>query len=194
MKKTILFFSALVLLLTSCKKDKSEEAVAFDEKAIVTQVFTAGMAGYSQAQMLKTSVPVNKWAETYVYGSEGGYIHVSGSVTGNIDINDQTGAILGGMLLLDFNETLNAYTFKQNNQTYTLNGAPYVSLTGTFTLLPGGTTFGTASSVQIGGGVRVTGPSYDKTINFNVTININSNGTGGTVSGTIGGVAVNYSF
>jgi hypothetical protein len=194
MKKIILFLSAVLLIATSCKKDKSEEVATFDEKAVVMEVFTASMTGYSQAQMLKSSVPVNKWTETYVYGPEGGYIHVSGSVTGSININDQTGAILGGTLLLDFNETLNGYAFKQNSQTYTMNGAPYVSLAGTFTLLPGGTTFGTASSMEIGGGVRVTGPNYDQTINFNVTIIINSNGSGGHVSGTIGGVSVDYTF
>jgi hypothetical protein len=59
--------------------------------------------------------------------------------------------------------------------------------------VPGGL-FGTASSMQIGGGVKVTGPNVNKTINIQLTIIINTNGSGGHVSGTIGGIGVDYNI
>lgn len=177
----------------SCKKDKDSDS-SFDKKAFVEEIFQAGMAWNTQAKALKSTYPINIGVDNYAYGTEGGYIHVLGSVTGSMNINDQTGSVLGGTMLIGLTETMNDYTFKSNGETYTINGAPYISLAGTFTLQPGGTTFGTASSMQIGGGFRVTGPSYDETINVNLTININSNGTGGDVSGTIGDEGVYYSF
>jgi len=161
---------------------------------MVNAIFTAGMSWDTQTKALKSSVPINISVDNTVKGPEGGTIHVLGSVTGSMNIDDKTGAVINGTMLLGITETINAYAFKSNGQTYTMNGAPYISLSGTFTLLAGGTTFGTASSMQIGGGVRVTGPGYDQTVNINLTININSNGTGGEVSGTIGGVSVNYKF
>jgi hypothetical protein len=110
-----------------------------------------------------------------------------------MSFDDKTGKILSGTMLPGLTETITDYAFKCNGQKYTMNGAPYVSLTGTFTFQPGGT-FGTASSMQIGGGVQVIGPSFDQTMNIQLTIIVNSNGTGGHVSGTIGGEAIDYLF
>jgi hypothetical protein len=111
-----------------------------------------------------------------------------------MNIDDQTGSFLGGTLLLGLTETINDYAFLYNGQKYTMNGAPYLSLTGTFTIQPDGATFGTASSMHFSGGVQVTGPGLDQTINMDITIIINTTGTGGTVSGSIGGEQVNYTF
>jgi hypothetical protein len=197
MKKILVFLSIIGLIsMSSCKKDSSSSssATGLDNKDMVNAIFTAGMSWDTQTKALKSSVPINISVDNTVKGPEGGTIHVLGSVTGSMNIDDKTGAVINGTMLLGITETINAYAFKSNGQTYTMNGAPYISLSGTFTLLAGGTTFGTASSMQIGGGVRVTGPGYDQTVNINLTININSNGTGGEVSGTIGGVSVNYKF
>ena len=126
-------------------------------------------------------------------GIEGGTIHVLGSVTGSITVDDNTGALITGIVQIGLTEAINDYTFNSNGGTYTMNGAPYISLAGTFTLQPGGT-FGTASSMSIGGGVRVTGPGVDQTINMQITIIINSNGTGGHVSGYVGAEHLDYTF
>jgi len=180
------------IAITGCKKENSS---TLNDEDLIAQVFTAGMSWNTRAALLKGTVPINIQVDNTVQGPEGGYIHVTGSVTGSMTIDDQTSAILGGTMLLGLTETINDYAFISNEGTYTMNGAPYLSLTGTFTLQPGGTTFGTASSMQFGGGVRVTGPNgFDETINIQITIIINSSGTGGTVSGTIGGRSVNYSF
>lgn len=195
MKKTIILFGLLAFIVMSgCKKKETNDDVTVDNKDMINEIFKAGMAWNAKVKETKSIVPINIQVDNTVVGTEGGTIHVLGSVTGSMNIDDQTGAVLGGTMLLGLTETINDYTFVSNGQTYTMNGAPYISLTGTFTLLPGGTTFGTASSMQIGGGVQVSGPNYNQTVNIQLTININSNGTGGSVSGTINGVSVNYSF
>jgi len=195
MKKTIILFGLLAFIVMSgCKKKETTGDTTVDNKDMINEIFKAGMAWNSKAKEIKSIVPINIQVDNTVVGTEGGTIHVLGSITGSMNIDDKTGAVLGGTMLLGLTETINDYTFVSNGQTYTMNGAPYISLTGTFTLLPGGTTFGTASSMQIGGGVQVSGPNYNQTVNIQLTININSNGTGGNVSGTINGVSVNYSF
>ena len=184
-----------MIAVNGCKKDSSSSSsTGLDNKDIVNAIFQAGMSWNTQTKALKSTIPINIPVDNTVSGPQGGNIHVIGSITGSMTLDDHTSAVLSGIMILGLTETINAYAFKSNGQTYTMNGAPYISLTGTFTLLPGGTMFGTASSMQIGGGVRVTGPAYDQTINFNITININSSGTGGDVSGTIGGVSINYKF
>jgi hypothetical protein len=201
MNKTFfLLFLVSVTVLTGCKKDESEGST-FDNKALINEVFKAGMTGYSSGMAGKSfiksaesSYPINVSVESTTQGPEGGSIHVLGSITGTMNIDDQTGSFLGGTLLLGLTETINDYAFLYNGQKYTMNGAPYLSLTGTFTIQPDGATFGTASSMHFSGGVQVTGPGFDETINMDITIIINTTGTGGTVSGSIGGEQVNYSF
>ncbi|MDO9510580.1 MAG: hypothetical protein Q7J34_02365 [Bacteroidales bacterium] len=194
MKKILVLLSAiLILVISGCGKDDSETTP--NNEAIIAEVFKAGMSWNTQKLLAqKSTIPINIQVENTVVGPEGGSIHVLGSITGSMTIDDQTGAMLGGIMLLGLTETINDYAFLVDGKKYTMNGAPYLSLTGTFTLLPGGATFGTASSMQYAGGIRVIGPAFDQTINIQITIIINTNGTGGTVSGTIDGKSVNYTF
>jgi hypothetical protein len=196
MKKIFTFSLIALFAFVSCVK-KSDPAL--DNKDLVGEIFKAGMTWSSDVKGslfkgAKGSTPINFTAEYTQYGPKGGKIHVTGGVTGSISWDNSTGNILGGTILIGLTETISDYAFESNGKTYTMNGAPYISLTGTFTLLAGGTSFGTASSIQIGGGARVTGSGYDKTTNINITIIVNSTGTGGRVSGTIGGESLNYSF
>jgi hypothetical protein len=194
MKKIILLLSAAAfIMLISCNKEKEKDEPTLDNKVLINEIFQAGMSGYSQGMALKSTVPINYNVEYYQYGVEGGTIHVLGSVTGSITVDDNTGALITGIVQIGLTEAINDYTFKSNGGTYMMNGAPYISLAGTFTLQPGGT-FGTASSMSIGGGVRVTGPGVDQTINMQITIIINSNGTGGHVSGFVGATQLDYTF
>jgi hypothetical protein len=201
MKKILIFFSFVAFIaMTSCVKDKLNDALnsnELDNKDLVNQLFTAGMSSYqsptSKSASLKSTIPMNISVDNTVYGPAGGNIHIIGSLTGSMNFDDQTSSILGGYLSIGLTETINDYAFTSNGGTYTMNGAPYISLAGTFTFAQGGT-FGTGSSFEIGGGVQVVGPGIDQTVNIDLTININSSGTGGDVSGTIGGESVNYSF
>ncbi len=187
--------------MSGCIKEKLNDSLNkndLNNKDLVNELFSAGMSGYTSSQTLKSqtlkaTIPLNISVDHTVYGPEGGNIHVTGSITGSISFDDQTSSILGGNMSLGLTETINDYAFESNGNTYTINGAPYISVAGTFTLQSGGT-FGTASSLEIGGGVKVVGPSFDQTVNIQLTININSNGTGGDVSGTVGSESVNYTF
>jgi hypothetical protein len=200
MKKMLFIIGGIALLaMAGCKKDSAPTTTK--NQAIVNEIFKAGMLGLpsttpgtSKSATLKSTYPINVSVDKSVSGPAGGTIHVTGSVTGSFNFTDGTSpAFTGGTMFLEFNETINDYAFIYEGQTYTMNGAPYISLAGTFTFTKDGT-FGTASSMTMGGGVRVTGPSFDQTININITIIINSSGKGGRVSGTVGGESVNYSF
>ena len=196
MKRTILLIPVLVLLLlSSCKKDVTE----INKKAIIESLFNAGMVWNSQQdstsdKVLKSSYPVNYSVDERVEGSKGGEIHVFGAVTGNITFDDQTNETTGGLLLIGLTETIHDFQYESEGETYTMTGDPYVSLTGTFSLLSGGSSFGTASSMQIGGGVHISGSQCDETINMRITIIVNASGTGGTVSGTINDESIYFSF
>jgi hypothetical protein len=196
MKKVFVLCSAFaVIAMVGCKKEGS----AVDQKVIISELFTAGMSWNSQQksaaeQGLKSSYPINISVDNTIAGPAGGNIHVIGSVTGSMNFDDVTFNILGGTMLLGLTETINDYGIESEGQIYTMNGAPYISLAGTFTLQPGGSLFGTQSSMEIGGGIQIVGPGYDQTMNIDITININASGTGGDVSGVIDGVPINYSF
>jgi hypothetical protein len=192
--KQLLLISALFALIFSggCTKDKDDQPAGPDNKVMVEEIFKAGMAWDNEARALKSTYPVNIDVETYQYGVEGGYIHVLGSVTGNMTFDDNTGQMTGGVLLLGLTESVVNYTFECENEIYTMNGAPYLSLAGTFTLMPGNT-YASASTMSIGGGVQVTGPDgYDQTINIQISILIYADGSGGRVSGTINGEDVDF--
>jgi hypothetical protein len=200
-KSLVVLFLVALITIFGCKKDKSDGTPTLDNKIIINEIFKASMTGYnsgmsgkSLAKSVESTYPINYSVESTTQGPEGGNIHVVGSITGSMTLDDQTNAFLGGTLLLGFTETLNDYGVMSNGQKFILNGAPYLTLTGTFTLLAGGTTFGTASSLHYAGGIRATGTGYDQTINIDINMIINSNGTGGSVSGLIGGEQVNYTF
>lgn len=194
MKKiTFLTLILLSIALAGCKKVKNSGSL--DNKDLVGEIFRAGMTWHAQTMPVKGTIPIHIDVDNTISGPEGGFIHVTGSVDGQMNIDDNTGYILGGFYQIGLTETINDYSFASNGETFTMNGAPYISLAGTFTIAPGGAGFGTASSMEIGGGVRVTGPNgFDQTINIQLTIIVNSDGAGGHVSGQIGGQAVDFQF
>ena len=108
---------------------------------------------------------------------------------------DEHGNYLGGSASFQQTQTWSDYAFEDSTgHKWTLNGAPDISTVGLFTLQPNGT-FGTASSIDISGAVRATGPGgSDHTADFLVTVNIDPDGRGGDVSGTVDGQSLHYSF
>jgi hypothetical protein len=192
MKKILIVLPLLIIVLfTACKKDKEEQKP--DNKVLVQQLFQATMGGFGTMSGEKSTQPINFQVDYTMNSSLGGNIHVLGSITGSMNYNDETYQFTGGSMNLGFTETASDFVFSDNGINYTLNGAPYVTLTGYFTYLPD-MTFGTASSLHYAGAYRVTGDNFDETINLDITIIINSNGTGGTVSGYIGDDQINYTF
>lgn len=192
MKKLLVLLPVLVIVLfTSCKKENEEQKP--DNKVLVQQLFQATMGGFGTMSDVKSTQPINFPVDYTLVSSLGGNIHVLGSITGSMSYNDQTYQFTGGSLNLGFSETASDFIISDNGVNYTMNGAPYVTLTGLFTYLPD-MTFGTASSLHYAGAFRITGPNYDETTNMDINIIINSNGTGGTVSGYIGDEQINYTF
>jgi len=196
----LLFFVALTMIM-GCKKDKSESSSSVDNKVLINEIFKAGMTGYSSGisgksliKSSESSYPINVDVTSTTQSPEGGYIQVLGSITGTMNVDDLTGSFQGGTLLLGLTETVSDFAFISNGQKYTMNGSPYLTLTGTFTIQPDGNTFGTASSMHFAGGLQVTGEGFDETVNMDITILLNTSGTGGTVSGFVGGEQLNYTF
>lgn len=187
-----LSFVLIMGILQGCSKDENgNQQNPIDEKMLVTQLFTAAM-NWQLAP--KSSIPINVNVDQVTNGQKGGTIHVIGSVTGSMNIDDQTGAFLGGTLLLGLTETINDLIVTgDDGKDYTVNGAPHLSITGTFTLA-GMNTFGTASNMTISGAIRITGNGFDLTQNIQLTINLNSTGTGGHVSGKVGNESVDFTF
>ncbi len=187
----LMVFSATLLFQGCGKDDNSTQQNPIDEKVLVTQLFTAAM---NWQLTPKSSMPINVSVDQLTQGPKGGSIHVTGSVTGTMNINDQTGEFLGGTLLLGLTETISDLVLTgEDGKDYIVNGAPYLSITGTFTLL-GLNNFGTASNMTISGGIRITGNGVDITENIQLTINLNASGTGGHVSGYIGSEQVDFTF
>jgi len=193
--KRILILSLLLatIAFTGCNKNKINGGL--DSQDLVAQLYNAGLVWNITPKALKGTWSEHRDLENMYYGPEGGYIHVIGGWDYQVSYNDETGYITGGFMQFDLTETINDYAFKSNNKVFTMNGAPYVSYVGNFTIAPGGTTFGSASSIDIGGGVRLTGPNgFDQTINILISIIINSTGTGGHVSGYVGDDHIDYYF
>lgn len=195
----VLGVSACVSILVGCElpsSDTEEDQVssAASDRAIVDAIFHASMSWNNQRSKDKRTTQVNIPVNSRVAGPAGGYLNVVGSATGNMSYNDTTGYITGGLISLGFTITFTDYAMTINGQRFVVNGAPYMSVTGTFTIAPGGRSFGTASSIRIGGAYRVDGPGGSRTVNINLTIIVDSDGGGGHVSGTVGGVSVDYTF
>jgi hypothetical protein len=187
-------------MVSACKKDDTSAQQGPDDQQLISQIFQAGMSSYSTSMPgksapadFKSSIPVNLPVENTIYGPDGGSINVTGDITGSFNFDDQTAQFLGGSLLLGITETITDYGIMVNDVKYIMNGAPDVTLAGTFTIQPD-YSFGTGSSYVIGGGVRVTGPNYDHTSNIQVTIVLNPTGTGGHVTGQIDGHSVDFTF
>ena len=194
--KQLLLISGMIalVLMGGCSKDKDDQPAGPDNKVMIEEIFKAGMAWDNEVRAARSSIPVNRDIDIYNYGVEGGYIHTIGGITGNITFDDNTGQMNGGFLLAELTETAIDYTFRSGEKIFTMNGAPHLSLSGNFTLMPG-YTYASASTMSIGGAVRMTGPNdYDHTISVNISILIYADGSGGRASGMVDGQVVDFYF
>lgn len=111
----------------------------------------------------------------------GGYINVTGSLTGSIDT---TGT---GVLQTQVDETINSW---QCIGAYVINGDPYLSAAGTFSFLNGQQA--TAASISFGGGFQWSGASSGS-CSIQMTMLFEPDGSG-TLSGTACGYNVLITF
>jgi hypothetical protein len=111
----------------------------------------------------------------------GGYINVTGGMTGSIS---DTGT---GVLLMQITETINDW---QCIGGFTVNGDPYLTATGTFSFLSGA--LSSAATMSLSGGFKWTG-NGSGSCQIALTTLINNNGTGHT-SGQVCGQQVDVTF
>ena len=175
-------------LLDTSPKGPSSDAV----NALVTQIGTAFGNGMSSSHLLGPSASravrgtgpsatlVNVQVSQRTNCTSGGYINVTGSLTGSIDNNGS------GVLLLGVTETINGW---QCVGGWTVDGAPYLSLTGTFSYLNGQQS--SAAQIQYSGGVQWTGPQPGG-CTIQLTMLYYPNGSW-HMSGTACGVAIDKS-
>lgn len=194
MKKLLTLLTILALIATGgCNKEKAAGiTTTTTAKTMISEIFIASMTAYSKAMEQKSGFPLNIPIDETQVSPKGGYLHIIGSITGTINVDDHTGECLGGIILFGVSVCPVNDVLEIDGQDYTWNGDPYMSITGTFTLAPGCSTFATASSFQIGGAFTMVGPNYNESTSMMITINLNSSGTGGDVSGTYGGEQLNY--
>ncbi len=208
MRTNVLRLPALVLVLAltsvvGCSDDgedasgldgeSSSDISASESLTMATEIalgtFTAINSGTvsSIAVAAGTNIPINVQYTGLINCPLGGRISLSGSASGSIDDNGS------GSIFIQVLESIVdcAYGFDNGTRTVTINGAPSLSATGTFTFLNGQP--GTQQTVRIGGGFN-----YDaqpgRTGFCAVSLTILMNLTAGTasISGTVCGNSMNF--
>jgi hypothetical protein len=187
----------LLIAVSSCSiADPTPKGLsAFEAETIASQISDAlanGVSGaYASPAMLgakrasaanrASSVPVNVQLSGRTNCTSGGYINVSGAMTGSISDNGT------GALLLQMTETVNDWACIGD---LVVNGDPYISVTGTFSFLSAN--LSSPATMSIGGGFRWTGSSSG-TCGIRLTVLMYANGSGHT-SGQVcdRGVDVTY--
>lgn len=146
------------------------------------QLYASAISSFSNAN----HTTGNSYSINYTYyGPVSGSIHISGttSYTTSGSINTWTLSSMTG--------SLSNYSFSYNGVTYVMNGT--ISYPGTFYVI-GLTSYQSSSYIGFTGNYTVTGGGISQSVPIAVTIMLNSNASGGTMSGTINGVSVNQSF
>jgi len=163
------------------------------DKVLVDHIFDVTMLTYSISSMYPdTTSPRACWQDNwdtdqYVSNLRGGYCHVQGRMGMNVTV-DQLGKVTSGTAQFNWTYTWVDYLIADTlTGTWTLDGAPSVTVAGLLTLQPQHT-FGAPSSITVSGSIDEIGPNgYTHTADVQLTININSDGKSGYASGTIDG-------
>lgn len=199
MKKALMLVSVAALAaMVGCQKTAEP-----DDKEVLSYILQAAMSGFSEA-MSDTTPPgpagtVDVSVDHYRFGTAGGYIHVvgDGSATFNFDSLNN---FLSGYIGLELVEVINAFAYEDSSGSrWVVNGAPHVSYTAQFGLVPGTAfgffSFGPQAHTTTSGAVRITGPNdYDHTAFISVTDNIGPDGMHGHVSGSCDGEQIDYYY
>lgn len=188
--------TALIFVIAACGGDDATgpgSTIDDAQASMLASHFVNGAidglnAGPSGSIALFAPVSVNQQYFHRVTCPLFGRTEVSGSLTGSID--DETG---DGSLWLQLHLTATDCRFDTQGGNLTVNGDPYISLTGTFTFLGG--TAATQQTLRMGGAVRWDYESGGSGVcTFNLTINLATSGSGTTtVSGTVCGRQVSLS-
>ena len=204
------FFVTIAFIVASCARstapDNTQAEAPLPPQWVVQDIFGATMQAYNQSlpsgSMKKQRA--DKPLDTYHYNTDqyytsryGGFYHIIGGLTETLNIDPNTGAFRGGSISMQYTETIVNYTVwigGDSTHWVVMKGQPYISIVGSFTFNSNGQ-FGTASDIVISGGVNLNAYNkYNHDIMMNITININSDGSGGDVSGTYDGKTIYFTF
>ncbi len=153
----------------------------------VTSVVLGGLYGGSASPSLAAGVPIfvdiSYTQNCPLFGRHS----LSGNISGSID--DQG----SGLILISATHTLTDCRYDVGGETVTVNGDPYLSLTGQFGFLNFAPSI--QQTVRIGGGFRWdTGSGGSGSCQFNLTINFDSAVGSASISGTACGRSMNRSI
>jgi len=162
------------------------------ETALAEQLFASAVAGLSnRSNYTHPSTYVYDYSIAYTYSSSvSGSMYLSG--TCNATYNTSTSLYTW---TLSVNETITSFSFVYNNVTFVINGSN-ISLTGTFNTTTS-LVFESPSTISISGTFYVSGggiSSQAVSVNASVAPTFGTTGTGGTMTGTVGGQTVNQAF
>jgi len=203
MKKTLIFLGFVSLIaLCSCSKDSTVVNVKPDpvEEAIIGAIFNVGNSGLSNVgpamaptknlslRAVTTDYPINQALNYSQAGEAGGTVSVTGAITGSMsDTGNST-------MVMNMTEAFQNYGLTVDSKPYTSTGS---------ILYKGNISMSNANNANItmtanftiGGSLTIVGANYNKTTAMQLAISENVKGTSisMSVTGTVGGKAVNYS-
>lgn len=193
--KRILTIAILVFIaLNGCKKIDHDDGSVVDNKVIISELYKTGMYWHAQIEQLKSGQFINIKVDSTFEGLSGGVIRVMGGITGSINIDDDSGETTGGSLSLGLTEIISDYVVMHNGKRFNIDGAPNIFLTGNMALLPNSLAIDATSVMEIKGNIHVVSTDYNEVIAIDLNLTMNADATGGHVTGTYNGEAVNYTF
>jgi hypothetical protein len=142
---------------------------------------TVGKASNCTTMDGHTTCTFDESVDYTVNCTAGGNMHTTGSLTGTL--HDGT-----GLLQISETETISDW---QCITGYIVNGDPYISLSGQFSFMNGAPS--TQSEININGGFKW-GTSADESCQIDISIQIDTTGGGGTMTGTVCGYSVDTTF
>jgi hypothetical protein len=147
--------------------------------AFAGQMFTGAMAGFNHA-----TPSIN-------YNYPPGTTSMNMNISGTVNRTSSSGGI-ETWTLTSVTETLNSYSFQYNSVNYIINGS--MTITGSMRIYATTNNSLSPSNIGISGTCSVTSNGIAQNIPVSLSVAVNSTETGGTMTGTIGGVSVNQSF
>lgn len=205
----LLVFSVLFLVVASCSKEENADGLSEqDQKEIISALFNAGSKAVNQGMNNNQTSAVAKSTESTDFRSasypvkyngaydvpdgKGGNIHLTVTLGGAINYNQDPYQCLGGFILININEEINHFRVPlTNGREVYLDTDQSITFSGTFKLQPGCTTFDPVDS-----NFRIQGRYMCNGIEYNITLLgfINADGTCDRISGTVNGIMMNFDF
>jgi hypothetical protein len=195
-KLSLLILLSAIVALSACKKDNKTEdnKDKIDSKQIVSIVFQQALFYDSGKKSSLGGTEPFSYDIDYSYTNpDGGTVKLNGLYSGNVIISELNQTPLSMTTDLNFTETFTDWAFKYDYADYTMTTSPGLTISGHSEYNFSNNIFSNYYQ-NIKGTIIVKGANnYSQTNVFDLKISLTSQGNGGTVTGTVDGVAVSYS-